>query len=234
MFILRSLGVFLSTVFFGSISLAVSFFDPTGRRQNGVARVWAKSLLWVAGIRLTIEGLEHVDPEGAYIIAPNHVSYFDTPVLLSAIPVQFRFMAKKGLFHIPFLGTHLQRAGHIPVYRDDPRAGVKTLMAAADTVREKRVSVLVFPEGGRTEDGALQDFKEGAAYIAIRAGVPIVPVALIGTREVLPFGGGRIRSADVTLRVGEPIPTEALPLKQRGPLTDAVRERIVCMLGDTN
>src|SRR5690242_5013133 len=105
MFILRALGVLLSTVFFGSISLIASFFDPTGRKQNHLARLWAKSLLRVAGVRLTIDGLEHIDPNGAYVIAPNHLSYFDTPVLLSAFPVQFRFMAKKGLFLIPLLGT---------------------------------------------------------------------------------------------------------------------------------
>ena len=101
--------------------------------------------------------------------------------------VNFRFMAKKGLFKIPFLGTHLQRAGHIPVPREDPRASIRALSQAAKIINERHISVLIFPEGGRSENGELQEFKEGAAYIAIKAGIPVVPVALCGTRAILPM-----------------------------------------------
>ena len=114
----------------------------------------------------------------------------DTPVVLANIPVQFRFLAKSGLFQIPLLGTHLARAGHIPVPRDDARAAVKTMTTAAQVIRERGISLLIFPEGGRSHTGELASFKEGAAYIAIRAGVPLVPIVLKGTREVLPFGSG--------------------------------------------
>src|SRR4051812_38046798 len=118
MFLLRALAVVLSTIVHGSISLGVSFFDPTGKRQNGIAQRWARSLLWVSGVDVTVEGLERISPSGSYIIASNHLSYMDTPVVLANIPVQFRFLAKHGLFQIPFLGTHLARAGHIPVPRN--------------------------------------------------------------------------------------------------------------------
>lgn len=232
MFILRALGVLLSTVFFGSVSLALSFFDRTGRKQNRVAQTWARSLLRIAGVKVRIEGLEHIDPNGAYVIASNHLSYYDTPVMLGSLPVQFRFMAKKGLFLIPFLGTHLKRAGHIPVYRDDPRSGVRTMNLAAETIREKRVSVLVFPEGGRAHDGRLQEFKDGAAYIAIKAGVPVVPAAISGTWKVLPFGSGRIQPGGVVLRIAEPIETSSMTLKQRHALTATLHETIAGMLGD--
>ena len=230
MFLLRALGVVLSTIVHGSISLAVSFFDKTGSVQNRIAQRWARSLLWIGGVAVTVEGLDRVDPAGSYVIASNHLSYMDTPVVLANIPVQFRFMAKRGLFQIPFLGTHLARAGHIPVPRQDPRAAVKTMTLAAEIIREKHISVLVFPEGGRSQDGALQEFKEGAAFIGIKAGVPVVPVALIGTRKVLPFGSGRIQPGQVTLRIGEPIMTSTLTMRDRAAVNAAIRSRISAML----
>ena len=232
MYILRALGVFVSTVFYGLISLFISFSDPDGRRQNTVAQRWARSLLSIAGVKVEAEGLEKIDPNGSYVIASNHLSYFDTPVMLATIPAQFRFMAKYGLFKIPLLGTHLSRAGHIPVFRHDPRSAVKTLAMAAEAIREKHISVLIFPEGGRSEDSHIQPFKDGAAYIAIRAGVPVLPVALWGTWDVLPFGGGKIRPANVRLRVGEPIDTSSAKLKQRGEVTEQVRQQIVSLLGE--
>lgn len=221
--------VVLTTIFWGTLSLMISFFDATGRAQLGMARRWAKSLLWIGGARVEIEGLEKIRPDGSYVISPNHMSYMDTPVILANLPVQFRFLAKRGLFQIPLLGTHLKRAGHIPVPREDPRAAVKTLSLAAQGIRDRGISMLIFPEGGRTRDGALQPFKEGAAYIAIKAGAPIVPVALIGTRDVLPYGSGHLRPGRVLMRVGDPIDTKGMSLHDRGKLTEEVRRRIIEM-----
>ena len=221
----------LSTIFFGAIGILVSFFESDGRRQIGVARIWSRSLLWAAGVQVRVDGLEHINRHASYVFASNHLSYMDTPVVLAYIPVQFRFLAKKGLFQIPFLGNHLARAGHIPVPRDNPRAAVKTLGVAAETVRRLGVSLLVFPEGGRSEDGGLQTFKEGAAYIAIKAGVPVVPICLIGTREVLAFGSGHFHPGPVRLRIGRPIPTSDLKLGDRGSLTEKIRIEIAGMLG---
>jgi 1-acyl-sn-glycerol-3-phosphate acyltransferase len=232
MFIFRAIGVLLSTAFFGTISLILSFFDDTGRKQNHIARIWARSLLRIAGVTVTVEGLERITPNGLYVVTPNHLSYFDTPVLLGTLPLQFRFMAKRGLFSIPLLGTHLARAGHIPVELDDPRAGVRTMNTAAKMIREKRISILVFPEGGRAPDGHLQEFKDGAASIGIRAGATIVPAVLCGTSEVLSFGSGKIQSGHVTLRIGEPIDTSQMSMKDRHSVTARIREQIVQMLGD--
>jgi 1-acyl-sn-glycerol-3-phosphate acyltransferase len=218
--------IILSTIFFGLISVAVSFFDKTGDRQIRAARVWARSLLVVSGIRVTVEGLQHIRPDGSYVLASNHASYMDTPVVMASIPVRFRFLAKRGLFQIPLLGTHLRQAGHIPVPRDDPRASVKTMQLAAETIVRRRISMLIFPEGGRSLDGVLQPFKEGAAYIAIRAGVPIVPVTLIGTHDVLPMHSAIVRPGRVTLRILPPIETTSLTLKDRGKLTEQLHELI--------
>ncbi len=222
--------VILATIFFASVSMFVSLFDRTGRRQAAIARAWSKVLLAVCGVRVRLQGCEKIAPEASYIFASSHASYMDTPVILANIPVQFRFLAKKGLFSVPFMGWHLTRAGHVPVYRDNPRAAVKTLGLAADAVQKRGISLLVFPEGGRTPTGELQEFKDGAAYIAIRAGVPIVPVALIGTRAVLPFGSGTPRSGTVEMRVGDPIPTAGLKLHDRARLTKEVRDHVVALL----
>ncbi len=220
-------AVILLTASFSFVSFIVSFFDDTGRTQNRLARIWARVLLAATGVRVRVEGLHQIDPDGSYVFVSNHVSYMDTPVALAYIPVQFRFLAKSGLFKIPGLGTHLSRAGHIPVPRGDPRAAVKTLQIAAEKIQEKKISLLIFPEGGRSRDGALRPFKEGGAYIAIRAGVEIVPLVLIGTREVLPFGAGIVLAGPVTLRILKPIPTAQLTLKDRGALTEQLRALIL-------
>lgn len=224
--------IVLSTIGYGLVSLVISLFESSGRRQIAMARLWARTLLWGSGVKVRIEGLEKISPSGSYVFVSNHLSYMDTPVVLANIPVQFRFLAKSGLFQIPLLGTHLTSAGHIPVPRDDARAAVKTMSTAAQAIRERGVSLLIFPEGGRSQTGELASFKEGAAYIAIRAGVPVVPIALKGTREVLPFGSGHVRSGRVTMRIGDPIPTDQYQLRDRERVTGEARDRIVSLLDD--
>ncbi|MEK7407245.1 MAG: lysophospholipid acyltransferase family protein [Acidobacteriota bacterium] len=217
--------IVLATVFFGTISLIASLFDGSGRAQHGVARAWARVLLAVSGVRVRVEGLENISPDGSYVIVSNHLSLMDTPLAMAHIPVQFRFLAKKSLYKIPFIGYHLNRAGHIRVQREDPRASLRAMSEAARVVRERRVSVLVFPEGGRST-GELREFKEGAAYIAIKAGVPAVPVGISGTREVLPMGSLIVRGGRVALRIGAPIATAGLTLRDHKQLTELLRGRV--------
>lgn len=223
-------AIVLGTVAFGSVSLVISLFDSVGRRQIKVARSWAKFLCLAAGVKILVEGLEKISPDGAYVFTSNHLSYMDTPVVLSQIPVQFRFLAKEELFKIPFMGTHLKSAGHIPVPRDDPRAAIRTLKLAAEKVHDQRISLLFFPEGGRSETGDLQEFKDGAAYVAIKSGAPLVPITLIGVRDILPMHGKVFSTGTVRLRIGEPIPTAGRQISERGALTAQSREQIVAML----
>ena len=220
----------LATILYGAIAFVVSFFDPTGDRQMRVAVAWGRAICFIARIRIEVEGLDKIQPGAHYIFTPNHLSYMDTPVLLSSIPANFRFMAKKGLFQIPFLGTHLQRAGHVAVTLDDPRASIKALMQAARIINERRISVLIFPEGGRSEHGELQEFKDGAAYTAIKSGVPVIPVALCGTRAILPMHSLHVRGGKVTVRIGDPIQTATLKLHDRAALTAQIRGQVVAML----
>jgi 1-acyl-sn-glycerol-3-phosphate acyltransferase len=224
--------IIVATIIMGTISLIVSLFDSEGRIQHQISRVWSRMLLAVSGVKMRIDGLENIELGGSYVFVANHRSLMDTPVVLAHIPLQFRFFAKKGLFLIPILGTHLRRAGHLPVVKDDPRASLKSMSDAARIIRERRISVLLFPEGGRGTD-QLKEFKEGAAYVAIKAGVPAVPIAMTGTREVLPMGSMQIMSGIVTLRIGEPIPTATLTLKDRTALTQTLREKVTELLGES-
>jgi len=222
--------IILSTIVCATVSVTASFFEKDGATQSAVARFWARSLLKFAGVTVKVEGLEKIKPGRPYVFVANHLSYMDTPVVLGNIPVQFRFMAKSGLFQIPFLGTHLARAGHIPVPLEDPRAAVKTLTQGAEVIRKLGISLWIFPEGGRSITGILQPFKEGAAYVAIKAGVELVPLALVGTRNILAMGSSTFHRGTVILRVGDPLPTAGRVLRDRHELTETARQQIVAML----
>jgi 1-acyl-sn-glycerol-3-phosphate acyltransferase len=221
--------IILATILYWSASQIASLFDATGRKQASIASAWARALLRLSRVKVKVEGLEKIATDRNYVFVSNHLSYMDTPVFLANIPVQFRFLAKRGLFQVPFLGWHLKRAGHIPVPRGDARAAVKMMNTAAQMVRERGISLLIFPEGGRSRDGSLGEFKEGGAYIAIQAGVPLVPVALMGTRDVLPFGSGHIQRGNVTMRIGDPIPTDQASPRDRMRLTNELRHQILAL-----
>jgi 1-acyl-sn-glycerol-3-phosphate acyltransferase len=175
------------------------------------------------------EGIEKLDPGVSYVFVANHASYMDIPAILARLPHQFRFFAKKGLYSIPFLGTHLKRAGHLPVDRSSARASLRSMTEGARIITERGISVLLFPEGGRSPHG-LRAFKEGAAYIAIKAGVPIVPIAIRGMRELLPMNSIHLRSGEVTLRVGDPIPTTGLTISDRMELSQRLYDEIARLL----
>jgi 1-acyl-sn-glycerol-3-phosphate acyltransferase len=225
--------IILITVFFGIVSLLASAFDSSGHTQHSIARVWARILLAISGSRTRVEGLEKLPSGASCVLVANHLSYIDIPAIVALIPLQIRFFAKKGLFRIPLLGGHLRRAGHLPVVRENPRASIKSLSEGARLMRERGVSVLLFPEGGRAP-GAMRDFKEGAAYLAIKAGVPAVPVGIIGTREVLPMDSFHVRPHPVTVRIGDPIPTAGLKLDARGELSETLRRKVAELTGDEN
>ncbi len=224
--------IILATIAFGTVSFIASFFDSTGRLANRFASPWGRCLLRIARVRLRVEGIEKIELGQSYVFVANHRSYMDIPAILASIPVEFRFYAKQGLFLVPFLGTHLKRAGHLPVVRGDARASVKSMTLGAQLIKERKISMLLFPEGGRSREG-MREFKEGAAYIAIKAGVPIVPLGLQGTRAVLPMGSNYVRGGPVTLRVGNPIPTAGMKLQDRGDLTELLARQVAELSGET-
>ncbi len=224
-------AVVVLTALMGTTSLIASYVGTRENRLHEIAQFWARVLLRFSSIRLTTHGLDQLEPNRSYVLVSNHTSYMDTPVLMSGIPLQFRFLAKSELFGVPFIGTHLSRAGHFPVERDNVRASLKSMSDAAKSIHDRQVSVLVFPEGGRSPK-YLRPFKDGAAYIAIKAGVAAVPVALVGTRAVLPMHSTQVNPGPVEIRIGEPIETKGLKLGDRNELSDQLRLAIARLTGD--
>lgn len=201
--------IYAYTAILGTLALLSSLFDRQGRVQHWFARMWSWLILKTAGCPLQVEGMDHIDTSQPHIYAVNHISALDIPTLYCGLPFQFRIMAKKELFRYPFLGWHLKWSGQIPIERENARASLRSLMRASETVRSG-MPLVVFPEGGRTKDGLVQPFLGGAFYVAIKAGVEIIPMALIGTRECLPMNTYVIRPTPFRLLVGEAISTEGL------------------------
>lgn len=224
-------AVILATAVMGLVSLICSLWDRSGHTQHRVARAWARILLAVSFVRLEAEGAERLVPDGCYVLVANHSSYMDIPALVAALDLQIRFFAKKGLFSIPLLGWHLSHAGHLPVVRGDARASLKSLSEGAKLIRQRGISPLLFPEGGRTEIG-IRPFKEGAAYLAIKAGVPIVPVGLVNLRNILPMHSLVLRPGTVKVRVGDPIDTSGMTPHDRSRLNDLLQERVAELAGE--
>lgn len=215
----------LYTIVMGTISVAGSLFDPDGRFQHRCAQIWSRMILATSRVSVRVLGWENIEAGRAYIFCANHLSLIDTPVIFGKLPVGFRILAKKGLFRIPFLGWHLRRSGHLPVDRENPRAAMRSFEQAAQKIGAG-TSLFFFPEGGRSRDGRLLPFKSGPFLLAIKAGAPVVPVAIRGTREVLPIGSIYIRPGQVEVRVGKPIPTAGMTLKDVERLSAEVWEQV--------
>jgi 1-acyl-sn-glycerol-3-phosphate acyltransferase len=215
----------LVTIFCGSLSLLISLVDRRGRVQHRIAQSWARLCVWVSGSRLTVRGAEKLRQHPVAVYASNHTSYMDTPVIFAALPMQFRILAKKELWPIPFIGWYLNRSGQIPIDTVNPRASLSSLGAAAKALRSG-MPLFVFPEGARTPTGRLQPFLSGAAYLAIRAQVPLVPIALSGVYDLLPIHTRHFYSSELTLSVGEPIETAGMTLRQTDELTARLRVAI--------
>lgn len=229
--LLKAPLIVLLTIGLGAASVLVSFFDRENRITDRIARLWARLLLAVGRVRVRVRGLEHIQKDKRFVFVGNHRSLIDTPVVLAHIPVRFLFLVNAKYVRLPFLGTHLRRTGHFSVEPEDVRASMKAMTEAARAVTERNVSILVFPEGSRAR-GPMEEFKEGAAYIAIKAGIPVIPFALKGTREVLPIGSIAVRGGPVELVFGEPIPVEGYRLQDRARLTRLMFDRVSALLGE--
>ena len=217
------------TVVCGSLSLLMSLVDRSGRVQHSIAHVWARALVWGSGCSLTVNGAENLRKHPVVVFAANHTSYMDTPVIFAALHCQFRILAMKKLWPVPIIGWWLNRSGQIPVDMTNPGATLSSLGAAIKALRSG-MPLFIFPEGGRTTDGALQPFLSGAAYLAIRAQVPVVPIALSGVFDLLPPHTRHFCPGALTMSVGEPIETVGMSLRQMDDLTERVKSAISLML----
>jgi 1-acyl-sn-glycerol-3-phosphate acyltransferase len=212
----------LVTAFFGTISLLCGVWDKKGRQQHAIARMWARVLLRIAFSPVTLEHAERLPVGATAVYAGNHLSYYDTPVLFAKLPFQFRILAKAPLWKIPFIGWYLERSGQVPIDQSSARAGVVSLARGARTL-EAGMPMVIFPEGGRAFNGELQPMLAGAAWMAIKAQVPLVPLTLVGTYEMLPIHVYALKPRPVKLIVGEPISTVGMSTRDAEALTDRLR-----------
>lgn len=219
------LYVVVGTIFFGFLTIFVSFMTRSGTLPHLVARMWGRSIISASRVKVKVIGLDNIDPNKPYVYMPNHVSNFDIPVILGYLPVQFRWLAKSELFKIPLFGFAMRRAGYISIDRSNRRAAFKSLQKAAEAIKNG-ASVVIFPEGTRSRDGKLHDFKKGGFVMALKAGVPIVPVTLQGTYEIMSKDGWRIQPGQVTIQIKPPIASDTYSLKSKEDLMGAVREAI--------
>lgn len=219
--------IYLYTAILSTASLLGSIFDARGRWQHGCGRLWGWVILKTSGVRVRVEGLERLSPKETAIFCVNHPSAMDIPILLACLPVPFRFLAKRELFRLPFLGWYLRRAGHIAVERGRPHEAKQSFEEAAARIRQG-TSVAMFPEGHRSRQaGVMLPFKTGSFYLAVRAGVPIVPITLNGTRSVLEPDTLHVRSGRTEMIIHEPVSTASLTLEDVRTLADRVRQTIL-------
>ena len=211
-------------------AIIAGLIDDSGNRVHRLGRLWARTIIRASGIKVDVEGRDNIPMGRPVVFACNHASQFDIPILYEALPVQFRFVAKKELFKIPFLGLAMRLAGHIPIDRSGGKAALRSLQEAVGGLKMGR-SIIIFPEGTRSPDGRLGPFKTGGILIAVRAGCPIVPVAISGSHNVLPRGSLRVRPGRIKVTIGLPVRT----VGPKGPVhkdivTKEVRESISSML----
>jgi 1-acyl-sn-glycerol-3-phosphate acyltransferase len=212
----------LSTIFFGTMAIVVSYFSKTGESVHHVARAWGRSILWVSGIQVVTYGF---DPEmigRSCIFMSNHQSNYDIPVLYSGLPIQFRWLAKAELFKIPIFGRGMRSAGYISIDRSNRKSAFRSLAKAAEMIRNGS-SVMIFPEGTRSSDGVLLPFKKGGFVLAVDAGVPIVPMIISGTHQIMPKGRLLISRRKVRIDVGKPIQSADYTRKTKDDLMKQVR-----------
>jgi 1-acyl-sn-glycerol-3-phosphate acyltransferase len=216
------------------LTMIAAAIRSTSPLIDKLARTWARGLVAAAGIDLRVENVERIDPAKRYIIVANHYSYLDIPCLFTGIPQPIRFMAKASLFKIPIFGWALARAGFIPIDRKNRRTAVKSFDLAADRIR-KGNTIVIFPEEGRSRTREMKPFQRGAFLLAIKSQKTIIPIAIDSTYDVWPVGAfWKLKPGRVTLRVGTPIETEKLTVRDKDRILNEARIQVQALLfGDT-
>jgi 1-acyl-sn-glycerol-3-phosphate acyltransferase len=223
---------FVAATILGSVgALICGALDRTGDLVLALARLWSRVILGVPGVKLDVNVRVPLDPRRPYVFMPNHASAVDIWAVFVAIPASFRFIAKKQLARIPLFGWAMAAGRFIFIDRQNAVSARRSIEEAARRIGSGQ-SVIIFPEGTRTRDGKLGAFKKGGFHLALDSGADIVPVAIHGSREIMPRGAALIRPGRVRLEVDAPIPTAGLKPTDREALLIRVRGRIAEMLGE--
>ena len=213
------------TLILGVVSLACSFFDRDGRIQHNFARLWSWLIMKTICSPVKVTGLEKIDTTKPMVYAVNHSSALDIPVLYVNLPFHFRIIFKKELLSYPFVGWHLKRSGQICIDQQNPMASISTIRSGLKTLKSG-MPLVVFPEGGRTPTKDLLPFLPGAFFLAIKSGVDVVPIALVGMYELLPMNTFHIKSRPLEMRVGTPIPTTEYTVRTMDQLAARVQAAV--------
>jgi 1-acyl-sn-glycerol-3-phosphate acyltransferase len=217
--------IWLVTVVLGIVSIPVSLLGNQGRILHGFARFWSQLIMKIICSPTRVIGLEKIDTSKPYVYAVNHASALDIPVLYVYLPFQFRIVFKKELLAYPIVGWHLKRSGQVCIDQQNPAKSIGSIRAALKSLKSG-LPLVIFPEGGRTPDGEVKPFLAGAFFLAIKAQVDIVPVALVGTYELLPMDTYHIKCRPLEMRVGQPISTAGYALRNMTELSDRVHKAV--------
>ena len=217
-------AITLYTIVLGTLSLGSSLFERRGYFAHWCARTWSRLILGTTGVRVSIEGMERLTPGRTYVFVANHQSIYDIPILFWSLPFQLRIIAKESLGRVPFLGWHLRRTGHMLVDRSRPDRA--KIFSWASRLTSQGLSLIVFPEGTRSADGRVRRFKGGSFYLALEAGLPVVPLSVSGSRHVMRKGRLATYPGDVRLVIHEPIDTRGLEGSDSREFGERVRQII--------
>ena len=217
--------IWLYTLILGPLALIPGFFDRDGSIMHWFARAWSWMIMKTILSPVRVTGLDKILTSKPHVYAANHASALDIPVLYVNLPFQFRIAFKKELLAYPVVGWHLKRSGQICIDQQNPARSIGSIRAALKGLKEG-MPLVIFPEGGRTSDGDIKPFLPGAFFLAIKTQVDIVPVALVGTYELLPMDTYHIKCRPLEMRVGEPIPTAGLTLRDMEALSGRVQKAL--------
>jgi len=216
----------LLSIVLGTLAVLARLFDSSSNLSHRISSLWGRWLCKLNGIKVDIKGMEHVRQDRAQIFVANHQGYFDIFALSGFLPVQIRWVAKSSLFKIPFLGWAIAASGYIPVVRGNRKKSYQAFLATIEKLKAGN-SIVIFPEGTRSEDGTIGPFKKGGLLLSVRSGAPLVPVTLLGTGSIIKKGSGVIRPGRIQIIISPPIPSQAVVDNKEESVLRTLRE-IIC------
>lgn len=219
-------GVIFWTITLGSFAIFISYLGASEDFLNKIGVAWSKLLLWHCGVKVELEGVENLKDIETCVFVANHQSHFDIPSIFANLPKQVRMVAKEELVKIPIFGTCIKRAGHITINRSNRREAIKSMRNAEQRMREDKICPYIFAEGTRSLDGSLLPFKKGAFVLAASTKAPIVPMAIWGSKDILPKGALQIHSGKVKIRILKPIQAEKMKEFTKEQVMDLTRNKI--------
>ncbi len=226
--VFAAVAIFFFTIFWATLCVVLTLITRKPWPPDVIGHIWCRWILTVCGIKVDIEGLEHLDPQRSYVIISNHLSNFDIWTTFDAVPVKIRFVAKKELLRFPFFGQALALSDHIIIDRSKPEQAVEIINRQASQRIGEGFCILFYAEGTRSRDGRVHEFKKGGVTLALKTGLPIIPMSVSGTRKFLPRGSAIIRPGGrVKIVIAPPIETKGLSVDDRDKLTEQVRSVVV-------